>query len=170
MNKSTSRKQMDKALREIFVSGLRQDGFKGTFPHIRRMTETRVELISFQYGRIGGTFAVNLGVCDLDGIISFGRKIPAKKVRAFDVKCERLTPESPYDHWFVFADALSFSGASDSFRQFSQTITVFSKNSEDPYTEIAQIVLDLFKRKGTEQFDKLEQAINLSHEAKPEVS
>ena len=42
-----SRKNMEQALKEFFVPELRALGFKGSFPHFRRIAENSIDLLTF---------------------------------------------------------------------------------------------------------------------------
>ena len=50
-----SRDQMIAALREIVVPVLRDMGLRGSFPHFRRFRDTRIDLLTFQFNRYGGS-------------------------------------------------------------------------------------------------------------------
>lgn len=47
MNRFTETEKLRRALRQVVVPYLKQQGFRGTFPHFRRFSETRVDLLSF---------------------------------------------------------------------------------------------------------------------------
>jgi hypothetical protein len=64
---SSGRDEMIKALKSILVPLLREKGFKGSFPHFRRLLETRIDLISFFFDKYGGGFIVEIGASPVNG-------------------------------------------------------------------------------------------------------
>jgi len=72
---------MIKALREIVVTKLRHQGFKGSFPHFRRSGNENIDLLTFQFDRYGGGFVIEISRCPVDGITTcFREHIPPDKV------------------------------------------------------------------------------------------
>lgn len=99
------RAQMTKALTEFFLPELRKRGFKGSFPHFRRVTSQHVHYLSFQFFSSGGSFVVEIAKSDLRGTGAMGRgeTISVSKLNAqFFGKRLRLGGEGPVDDWFVF--------------------------------------------------------------------
>lgn len=96
------------ALREIVVPVLRDAKFSGSFPHFRRIRETQIDLLTFQFSRWGGEFAIEIGFCDSRGVMAIwnGKHIPPKKVTAHDIHGVRprlgSQPPPKMDHWFRF--------------------------------------------------------------------
>ena len=103
---SESRDEMIAALQQVVTPVLRDMGFTGSFPHLRRIRETRIDLLTFQFSRYGGSFVVELGVCPPNGFTThWGAHIPPNKVRAHDIP-RRLrlgsNPPTVADHWFSY--------------------------------------------------------------------
>jgi hypothetical protein len=103
---SDSRDQMIAALREIILPVLRDMGFKGSFPHFRRIRDTQIDLLTFQFSHYGGSFVVEVAHCEPGGFTTpWGKHIPPKQVRAHDIN-QRLrlgsNPPKQQDHWFHF--------------------------------------------------------------------
>lgn len=48
---SNEREMMDNALKKVVIPFLRQQGFKGSLPHFRRMNENNIDLITFQFNK-----------------------------------------------------------------------------------------------------------------------
>src|SRR5215471_550489 len=99
-----SREQMIAALREIVVPVLREMGFSGSFPHFRRFRDTRIDLLTFQFNRYGGSFVVEVAFCLPDGITTaWGKHISPQKAQAHDVHPKhrlRLGSHPPQnDYW-----------------------------------------------------------------------
>ena len=54
------RQKMNSALREKVIPLLREKGFKGSLPHLRRITESDIHLLTFQFDRYGGGFVIEI--------------------------------------------------------------------------------------------------------------
>ncbi|WP_121612545.1 DUF4304 domain-containing protein [Mesobacillus foraminis] len=106
---TADRKMMDTALKEIVIPILREHGFKGSIPHFRRVNETNIELITFQFNKWGGSFVVELATCPKEGTtMSWGEKIPPNKVTAHHINERfRLGATSLEDEgiWFSYEKA-----------------------------------------------------------------
>ena len=50
--------EMKKALNQTVIPALRREGFTGRYPHFRRILDDRIELLSFQTNKWGGSFRV----------------------------------------------------------------------------------------------------------------
>jgi Domain of unknown function (DUF4304) len=106
---TSPKKEMDKALAEIVIPVLRQLGFKGSFPHFRRFTNDRINLLTFQFDRYGGGFVIEIANAKLeDFTTSWGKKIEQKKLTAHNLyKRKRIqstmdTPNSLTEDWFRY--------------------------------------------------------------------
>jgi hypothetical protein len=69
---SSERDNMIIELKSMVVPELRNKRFKGSFPHFRRISEDKIDLITFQFDRYGGGFVVEVGVCPPEGLLSLG--------------------------------------------------------------------------------------------------
>lgn len=122
---SDNRKMMDNALKKIVIPILRDQGFKGSFPHFRRKNNNQIDLITFQFNKWGGSFVVELAVSPLDGIKEpWGEYISPNKVTAHHInKRYRLGAKSEEEDgiWFNFEKV----------------------NSEGDYNQVAIRVLNL---------------------------
>jgi hypothetical protein len=98
------------ALNAVFVPTLRERGFKGSFPHFRRIKPDRIDLLTVQFDKWGGGFVVEIAKCGSEGItMPWGLQIPPNKVRAWDVyppHRPRLGAPSPGQDgvWFRYDD------------------------------------------------------------------
>ncbi|MFD1706722.1 DUF4304 domain-containing protein [Siminovitchia sediminis] len=105
------RKMMDVALKNIVIPKLREQGFKGSFPHFRRVSENDIDLITFQFNRWGGSFVVEIATCPNDGTtMSWGEKVPPEKVNAHHINERfRLGARSFEEEgvWFTYENANS---------------------------------------------------------------
>ena len=108
MNKS----EMEASLKRIFVPELRDRGFKGSFPHFRRPRTNRIDLLTVQFNRWGGSFAIEVAICSCEGVVMhWGERITPNRVRAWDVyppNRPRLgaTNTSDDGHWFKFESTI----------------------------------------------------------------
>ena len=97
---------MIKVLKEAVIPTLREMGFAGSFPHFRRLRDSQIDLLTFQFSRWGGSFVVEVAFCQPGGITThWGKHIGPKKVTAHDVShCLRLGSHPPgeVDHWFSY--------------------------------------------------------------------
>jgi hypothetical protein len=74
---------MRRALEGSVVAALRDGGFTGTWPHFRRPSKGRIDLVSFQFDKWGGGFCVEVGVAPPKDIRSaLGYRVAATKVTA----------------------------------------------------------------------------------------
>lgn len=104
-----ARKEMVKNLSDIVIPVLRQKGFKGSFPHFRRLTTDRINLLTFQFDRQGGGFVIEITNCQPNGFTtSWGTKIEPNKLTAHDlfnrkrIQSNMDTPNSSTDDWFRY--------------------------------------------------------------------
>jgi uncharacterized protein DUF4304 len=98
---------MERALREEVRDELRPLGFRGSFPHLRRLKESHIELVSIQFHSAGGSFVIEVAACPPAGITtSWGKRVPPTEVTARDIAPRRPRLGSPTfpigDHWFEF--------------------------------------------------------------------
>ena len=106
MAKHPARSALEAALREIVIPDLRRRGFKGSFPHFRRILDIRIDLLTFQFYSSGGSFVVEVAQCGPDGVSHSWKVVPPSKVTAWDV-VQRLRLGSDRaagraDYWFVY--------------------------------------------------------------------
>ena len=99
------RARMELAIKAIVVPKLRELGFKGTLPHFRRVTDSKADLLTFQFNLSGGSFVAELAVCTEAEIATHWRAdLSLKKVTAQDMNLRRRLGSSSQggDHWFVY--------------------------------------------------------------------
>ena len=103
-----SRYEMIKNLNEIVVPRLRQLNFKGSFPHFRRITSDRINLLTFQFDRNGGGFVIELANCDAIGYEAASGPTSTNKLTAHDfykrkrIQSNMKTPNNSTDDWFRY--------------------------------------------------------------------
>lgn len=100
---------MIKNLNEQVIPVLRQSNFTGSFPHFRRVTANRINLLTFQFDRHGGGFVIELANCDPSGCGTTLRKeIPINKLTAHDftirkrIQSNMSTTDSQTEDWFRY--------------------------------------------------------------------
>ena len=78
---------MIKSLKQNVIPVLREQGFKGSFPHLYRKLENKTDLIMFQFSNWGGVLYVEISLCPSEGIIDSitGKHIPVNKVKVYQV-------------------------------------------------------------------------------------
>jgi len=97
------------ALKAEFVPALKERGFKGSFPHFRRIKPDKIDLLTVQFDKWGGGFVIEIAKCGPEGITtSWGLHIPPNKVRAWDANDPRPRLGSPAPGedgiWFRYDD------------------------------------------------------------------
>jgi uncharacterized protein DUF4304 len=159
-------KEMKAALRRVVVPFLRSRGFAGSFPHFRRTTDRRVELLWFQFGRLGmGEFTIELGVVLETEADTLGTSL-GRQLRSYDAgrRRARLTKDAGMaDHWFVHAaeTAAFYRGLREGNRDreraiLDQRLTFASSyETDDRYTELALAAEHLLRERLDEAFEQL---------------
>ncbi len=101
---SQSRDQMIAELKRVVVPELRAIGFKGSFPHFRRVTDARVDLLTFQFSTGGGQFVVEIGKFPAQGYVHYGKLIPAAEVKMGHLlwRLRLGARDEGSDHWFNY--------------------------------------------------------------------
>ena len=61
---------MDNTIKEITVPFLREQGFKGSLPHFRRLQRDRINLLTFQFNLHDSKFVVEISNCSYKGILT----------------------------------------------------------------------------------------------------
>jgi Domain of unknown function (DUF4304) len=107
---TTSRESIEAELRGVVVPWLRAAGYKGSFPHLRRLYVETIDLLTFQFDRRGGGFIVEIARCPSSGLTTpWGKQIAPARVTAWDVhpnERTRIKPKlgSGTDSWFRYED------------------------------------------------------------------
>jgi len=106
---SDSRSKMVAKLKELVIPQLKARGFSGSFPHFRRFQENKIDVLTFQFSRWGGSFVVEVASCSSSGVVLHdGEQIPPKNIKAHHIyPCLRLgsNPPEKTDHWFDYESA-----------------------------------------------------------------
>jgi hypothetical protein len=125
---SSERDEIIKNLNDIVVPKLRQLNFKGSFPHFRRQTNERTNLLTFQFDRSGGGFVIEIANCNLgDYKTSYDREIKQNKLTAHDLnKRKRIqsnmnTESSLTEDWFRYDKKYLF-GLGDIYKKVCKDV------------------------------------------------
>jgi hypothetical protein len=167
MGLSTEAKMMKNALCTIVVPYLRNDGYKGTFPHFRRQREDRVDLLSFQFLTLGGgRYTINLNVCSHQEIVNSSSlsDTPNRVTANHFFGGERLSKEDfVSDHWFVFGGNSGMPLAPGARSNIFET---YCQDPTQPFESLANATLLLIKERADSVLEKVFHkrltAINLS--------
>jgi hypothetical protein len=128
------REKMIATLKEKVIPVLKVRGFKGSFPHFRRITEAGVHLLTFQFDKWGGGFVVEIASCPAAGVtMPWGKHIPPEKVTAQNVNSRfRLgASDKGSDHWFRYDRAnLSFG---DPYQQAASEVLSYLEAQAESY-------------------------------------
>jgi len=125
---SSERDEMIKSLNELVIPSLRQLNFKGSFPHFRRLTTERINLLTFQFDRNGGGFVIEIANGKPNGYItSWGKEIKPNKLTAHDlykrkrIQSNMTTNNSAKDDWFRY-DTKTIFGIGDIYKNICNDI------------------------------------------------
>ncbi len=110
-----SRSRMNESLKSVVIPYLRDLGFSGSLPHLRRIKKDGIDLITFQFDKWSGAFVIEVSHCGPKGITtSWGEKISPKKVTSWYMPLDsrfRIHPRNRggMDSWLRF-DKLNLFG------------------------------------------------------------
>ncbi len=106
-----ARAAMDAALKTIVISELRNLGWRGSLPHLRRITPDRVDYLMVQQRSGGGSFVIELVSSGPDGLTEgHAKDLPVEKLKVSHFKpFDRLRLGSDpqrnvNDNWYVYAE------------------------------------------------------------------
>ncbi len=92
------RLEMDGALKLHVVPVLRNMGFKGSFPHFRRLSQDRVDAIGFQFSQWGPQLYVEIGIADPGGTTLLdGTHFPSGTLKYYQCPARLRIGSLPYD-------------------------------------------------------------------------
>jgi hypothetical protein len=78
---AADRQRMTEVLKARIVPWLRQRGFKGSFPHFRRLGASKTDLLSFQFDKWGGGIINEIVECPPGEFVQpWGERVPADKL------------------------------------------------------------------------------------------
>ena len=92
------RKNMDVALKDKVVPLLRKTGFKGSFPHFRRISDKKIDVLGFQFSQWGPQFYIEIAVCPTEGeTLLDGRHFPPEKIKHYQCGKRIRVGAQPFD-------------------------------------------------------------------------
>jgi len=118
---------MEASLTAIVIPVLRQLGFKGSFPHFRRLASNRINLLTFQFDKNGGGFVIEISNAkNKTFVTSWGKKIEPNKLTAHDLNKRKriqsnMREESSTDDWFRY-DIKHLLGLGDIYKKVSKDV------------------------------------------------
>ncbi|MBA2936891.1 DUF4304 domain-containing protein [Paenibacillus sp. CGMCC 1.16610] len=108
---SVERDIMIDALKTIVIPELREKGFKGSFPHFRRITDKKIDILTFQFDKYGGGFRLEIAVCSPEGLThDWGEKVTPNKVTAYHLNIQNRKTILDNGNWFRY-DKKTFFGS-----------------------------------------------------------
>jgi hypothetical protein len=105
---STERNLMIKSLKQIVIPSLREQGFKGSYPHFYRKSDDRTELLMFQFSIYEDVLYVEISKCSSQGYYDeiSGNHIPPNKIKVYQIgggsPFNRTRIGKDTEHTFVF--------------------------------------------------------------------
>lgn len=130
---SEDRDEMHRALAGRVMPALRERGFRGSFPHLRRLKPTGTDLLSFQFDKWGGGFVIELGAGPAgDFTTPWGATIAAAKLTSMDVPLTaraRLRPgrDGSTESWFRFDGAPALNGPTPFERAATEVLELLAQ-------------------------------------------
>lgn len=99
---------MDAALKRHVVPLLRKLGFKGSYPHFRRILNERVDTVGFQFSQWGPQFYVEIGVADPNGYTLLdGTHFPPSTLKYYQCPVRVRIGGFPFDFEELPADTVA---------------------------------------------------------------
>jgi hypothetical protein len=135
---SAEHEKMIEKLKEHVVPVLKARGFKGSFPHFRRITDTGIHLLTFQFDKWGGGFAVEIAACPPQGVtMHWGKQIPPTKVTSQHVsRRQRLgTSDDKTDHWFRY-DKRGLLSFNDPYERTAREVLPYIDGQAETYWRV----------------------------------
>jgi hypothetical protein len=126
-----TRQEMNAQLKTDVVPYLRSLGFRGSFPHFRRITDAGVDLLTFQFRLGGGSFVVEAAYkAPYKVTTEWGNHVPPEKLTAHDLNKRRRIGRrtlSLDDPWFDFS--------SRAYREVAQQVIAALSEAEDYWAD-----------------------------------
>ena len=104
-----SRNIMNEEINKIVIPELRKIGFSGSFPHFRRINNSEIHLLTFQFDKYGGGFIIEIAKAQNKPFKTYwGKVIEQNKLTAHDLNERiRIHPkgilkDSSTDDWFRY--------------------------------------------------------------------
>jgi len=104
------KQKMMEVIKQKILPYFRNNDFKGSFPHLRRLKENQLNLLSFQFHRFGSSFTIKIANCPPKGVETKLYSLPPKKCNAFNIgrkgiRVGRLIHGK--DYWYEYESGLN---------------------------------------------------------------
>lgn len=127
---------MDKEIKEIIIPFLRNEQFKGSYPHFRREKNGQLNLLTFQFSLYSPQFVVEISNCPIGGMTtSFGKEVkPAEcRVHYMGNRMRIGNLKNGTDYWYDFDKQKLFGNifekrAKDVLNNWSEAENWWNKN------------------------------------------
>ena len=94
---------MNQALREFVMPELKSLGFKGSFPHFRRLRGEVTEMLAFQFNKYGGSFTIEAATLSAqEASAHWKADLSVNKATVYDASNRIRLHSSQPDKWFGF--------------------------------------------------------------------
>ncbi len=77
-------------IKKIILPFIRLNGFKGSFPNLRRLKNEQLNLLSFQFHRFGDSFTIEIANCPPEGVEINNLKLPPEKCKPSNIRRQRI--------------------------------------------------------------------------------
>lgn len=104
-NSSGTREMMARALKEITIPFLQDNGFKGNYPNFYRDRNNHIDLLRFQFNKWGGSFVVEISYADRSRnnlTTAKDTEIPNISVTQTRERLRLGASQDDKDYWFKF--------------------------------------------------------------------
>ncbi len=96
-------------IKKTILPHFRGNGFKGSFPNLRRLKDNQLNLLSFQFHRFGSSFTIEIANCPPEGIKTKMYTLPPEKCKPSNtgrqnMRVGRLIHGN--DYWYVFESGI----------------------------------------------------------------
>lgn len=105
------REAVNREIKSVIVPELRKFNFKGSFPHFKRIFDDgKVDYLSFQFNRYGGSFVIELAVAypykGKEGNFCYWDEVTPELIKKsnYGYTNERLRIEPHKGKWYEFND------------------------------------------------------------------
>lgn len=89
---------MDKDIKSNIVPLLRDNGFKGSYPHFKRIHEKAIDVLGFQFSQWGPQFYINIASAPPTGVTLLnGTHFPPEVVKHYHCRNQTRIGDSPFD-------------------------------------------------------------------------
>jgi hypothetical protein len=92
------RKEMDKALKSKVIPLLKEKGFTGSYPHLRRFNSNSIDVWGFQFSQWGPQFYIEIGISPVTGTTFGDNHYPPEKIKYYQCIRRIRIGDNPYNY------------------------------------------------------------------------